>query len=129
MLNKKMLPALALAGALCGIAGAAAAEGDAAKGEKVFVRCKACHVVDQEQNRVGPHLVGLFGREAGAVEGFNYSDALKNADIVWDEATLDAYLADPRGYIAGNKMAFPGLKKEDERADVIAYLKDATQAQ
>ena len=126
---KKKLAALALAGALCGIAGAAAAEGDAAKGEKVFVRCKACHVVDQEQNRVGPHLVGLFGREAGAVEGFNYSDALKNADIVWDEATLDAYLADPRGYIAGNKMAFPGLKKEDERADVIAYLKDATQAQ
>ena len=128
MLIKKLL-ALALVGTVCGLAGTAVAQGDPAKGEKVFVRCKACHVVDQAQNRVGPHLIGLFGREAGAVEDFKYSDAMKNAGIVWDEATLDAYLADPRGYIAGNKMAFPGLKKEDERADVIAYLKEATQAQ
>ncbi|HET6522080.1 MAG TPA: cytochrome c family protein [Geminicoccaceae bacterium] len=129
MLKKKNLLALALAGALGGIGGTAAAEGDPAKGERLFVRCKACHVVDATTNRVGPHLVGLFGRHAGEVEGFNYSDAMKNADIVWDEETIDAYLADPRGYIAGNKMAFPGLKKEEERADVIAYLKEATQAQ
>ncbi len=89
----------------------------------------ACHMVDQEQNRVGPHLVGIMRREAGAVEGFNYSDAMKEADIVWDEQTLDEYLADPRGYIPGNRMAFPGLREEEERANVIAYLKEATQAQ
>ena len=123
------LPVLVLSSALALAAGAALAEGNPAEGQKVYGKCRACHVVDQEQNRVGPHLVGLFGRHAGAVEGFNYSDAMKQADIVWDEATLDAYLADPRGYIAGNKMAFPGLKKEDERDDVIAYLKEATQAQ
>ena len=121
------LPALALSSALALAAGPALAEGNPAEGQKVYNKCRACHVVDKEQNRVGPHLVGLFGREAGAVEGFNYSDEMKNSGIVWDEATLDAYLADPRGYIPGNKMAFPGLKKEDERADVIAYLKGAAE--
>jgi cytochrome c len=105
------------------------AQGDPAKGEKVFNRCKACHVVDKEQNRVGPHLVGIIGRQAGSVEGFKYSDAMKNSGKTWDEETLAAYLKDPKGYIAGNKMAFAGLKKEDEVADVIAYLKQATVSQ
>lgn len=108
------------------VTGTAYAQGDAANGEKVYRRCQACHVVNNEQNRVGPHLVGLFGRKAGAVEGYNYSDALKSSDITWDEATLDQWLADPKGFIPKNKMAFPGLKKEEERADVIAYLKQAT---
>jgi cytochrome c len=105
------------------------AQGDPEKGEKVFNRCKACHVVDKEQNRVGPHLVGIIGRQAGSVEGFKYSDAMKNSGKTWDEETLAAYLKDPKGYIAGNKMAFAGLKKEDEVADVIAYLKQATVSQ
>ena len=87
------------------------ADADPAQGEKVFGRCKACHVVDKEQNRVGPHLVGIIGREAGSVETFKYSDAMKNSGKTWDEATLAAYLQDPKGYIPGNKMAFPGLKK------------------
>lgn len=98
---------------------------DAAAGEKVFKRCAACHVVNQEQNRVGPHLVGIVGRPAGAAEGFNYSDAVKNSGITWTEENLDKYLADPKGFIAKNKMAFPGLKKEEERANVIEYLKQA----
>lgn len=122
----RKLFAWAVAGAVVGAVGPALAQGDPAEGEKVFRRCMACHVVDQEQNRVGPHLVGLFGRQAGAVEGFNYSDAMKNADVTWNEETLHQYLADPRGYIPGNKMAFPGLKDEQDRADVIAYLKGAT---
>ena len=105
---------------------ALAQEGDPAEGERVYRMCMACHVVDQEQNRVGPHLVGLFGREAGSVEGFNYSNALKESGIVWDEETLDAYLEDPRGYIPGNIMAFPGVRQEQQRADLIAYLKQAT---
>lgn len=106
-----------------------AQEGDAEKGEKVFARCKACHVVDKEQNRVGPHLVGIIGRPAGSVEGFKYSDAMKNSGKTWDEATIAAYLKDPKGYIAGNKMAFAGLKKDEEVANVIAYLKEATTTQ
>ena len=107
----------------------AMADADPAQGEKVFGRCKACHVVDKEQNRVGPHLVGIIGRPAGSVEGFKYSDAMKNSGKTWDEATLAAYLQDPKGYIPGNKMAFAGLKKEDEVEDVIAYLKQATSTQ
>jgi cytochrome c len=106
-----------------------AQEGDPAAGEKVFARCKACHVVDKEQNRVGPHLVGIIGRPAGSVEGFKYSDAMKNSGKTWDEATIAEYLKDPKGYIAGNKMAFAGLKKEEEVANVIAYLKEATTTQ
>ena len=104
----------------------AAVEGDAAKGEKVFKKCKACHVVDSEKNRLGPNLVGLFGREAGSVEGFKYSKAMAESGITWDETTLDEYLTDPKGYVPKNKMAFRGLKKEQDRADVIAYLKEAS---
>ena len=72
----------------------AMAEGDAAAGEKVFKKCKACHVVDKKKNRLGPHLIGVFGRTSGTVEGFEkkYSKAMKEAAIVWDEATLDEYL-------------------------------------
>ncbi len=120
--------ALALMAVLAG-AGAAHAEGDAAAGEKVFGKCKACHVADKPTNRVGPYLVGLFGRQAGHVDGFKYSDAMKDSGITWDEATLDKYLADPKGFIPKNKMAFAGLKTDQERADVIAYLKQATAAQ
>ena len=103
-------------------AGTAAAQGDPEKGEKVFNKCKACHVVDKEQNRVGPHLVGVFGRAAGSVEGFKYSDAMKSSGTVWDDETMAAYLKDPKGYIPGNRMVFPGLRKDDEIADLLAYL-------
>jgi cytochrome c len=111
------------------VAGPALADGDPAKGEKVFTRCKACHEVAKPQNKVGPHLVGIVGRPAGSVEGFKYSDAMKGSGIVWNEETLSAYLKDPKGYIAGNKMAFTGLKKEDEVENVIAYLEQATSTQ
>ena len=93
-----------------------------AKGATVYKRCAACHVVDKEQNRVGPYLMGVVGRPAGGVESYKYSDAMKNSGFTWDEATLDKYLADPKAAIPGNKMAFPGLKNEQERADVIAFL-------
>jgi cytochrome c len=104
----------------------ARAQGDPAKGEQVFKRCQACHVVNQPANRVGPTLQGVIGRKAGSVEGFKYSEANKNSGVTWDEATLDKYLADPKAFMPGNKMAFPGLKKPEERADVIAYLKQAS---
>ncbi len=108
-----------------GVAGPGFA-GDAKKGEKVFRKCKACHVVNKEQNRVGPHLVGIMGRSAGAVDGFKYSKAMKDSGITWDEGTIAEYLKDPKGYIKGNRMAFAGLKKDDDVANVIAYLKEAT---
>jgi cytochrome c len=104
----------------------ALAQGDAAAGEKVFNKCKACHVADEPQNRVGPHLVGLFGRQAGSVEGFKYSDAMKGSGVTWSEETVSEYIADPRGYIKGNRMAFVGLKDEEDIANLVAYLKEAT---
>ena len=115
-----------LVGAMTLGSGVALAQGDAEAGEKVFNKCKACHVADEPQNRVGPHLVGLFGRQAGSVEGFKYSDAMKESGVTWDEGTIAEYIADPRGYIKGNRMAFVGLKDEEEIADLIAYLKEAT---
>jgi cytochrome c len=105
----------------------ASAEGDAAKGEKVFRKCKACHAVGEgAKNKVGPHLNDIIGRAAGTAEGFKYSKAMKAAGeggIVWDDESLAAYLEKPRDYIKGNRMSFAGLRKEADRANVIAYLK------
>lgn len=96
--------------------------GDAAAGEKVFNQCKACHTVQAGQNRVGPSLHGVVGRKAASVEGFNYSPAMKASGLTWNAESLDKYLADPKAAIPGNKMAFAGLKKPEDRANVIAYL-------
>ena len=104
----------------------ALADADAAHGQVVFNKCKACHSVDEAKNKVGPYLVGVFGRPAGSVEGFKYSEAMKSSEVTWDEQTIAEYLADPRGYIKGNRMAFVGLKNQQDIADVIAYLKQAT---
>ena len=118
--------ALAAVAALTLAASPAFAEGDAAKGEKVFKKCQACHNATEEKNKVGPHLVGIVGRKAASVEGYKYGEGItgKAAEVdTWDEAELDAYLADPKAFVGGKtKMAFK-LAKADERADVIAYLK------
>ena len=118
---------VALAFALACLAGPALADGDPAKGEKVFTKCKACHAVGENaKNKVGPQLNGIVGAEIASVEGFKYSDAFqakKAEGLVWSEETLDAYLTKPKDFIPGNKMTFTGLRKEDDREDVIAYLK------
>lgn len=97
--------------------------GDAVAGKKVFAQCMACHVVQAGVNRVGPSLYGVIGRKAGVVENFRYSDANKNSGITWSEQELFTYLENPRGVVPGTIMAFAGLKKPEDRANVIAYIK------
>ena len=116
--------AFAFAAALGG--GAALAEGDAAKGEKVFKKCKTCHTFDPSKKKIGPHLKGIIGRKSASVEGYKYSKAMKAADVTWDEETLDKYLIKPKAFIKGTKMSFGGLKKDSQRQDLIAYLKEAS---
>ena len=115
--------ALALAAAFG--SGAALAEGDAEAGKKVFKKCKVCHSFDPGKKKIGPHLKGIVGRKAGSVEGYKYSKAITAADIVWDEASLDAFFKKPKAFVKGTKMTFGGLKKESQRQDLIAYLKEA----
>src|SRR5947209_4320062 len=103
-------------------ASSAVATGDAATGRQVFRKCQACHSIEPGKNILGPSLAGVMGRKAAGVEGYNYSPAMKQANITWDGKTLDAYLADPGKTVPGNKMPFPGLKTEHDRADVIAFL-------
>jgi len=96
---------------------------DAVAGEKVFLVCKACHQVgDSAKNAVGPVLNGLFGRTAGTVEGYSYSDANKNSGIIWNEGTFSEYIKDPKAKVPGTKMAFAGIKDEQKIKDLIAYL-------
>ncbi len=103
-------------------AGAARADGDPALGKTAFNKCAACHSIKEGENKIGPSLHGVVGRPSHSIEGFNYSEAMKAYNVTWDPATLDHYLTDPRGVVAGTKMIFVGLKKDDERANVIAYL-------
>jgi cytochrome c len=108
---------------LAGSAGAASAQ-DAALGEKVFLKCKACHQIGENaKNAVGPVLNGVVGRKAGTYPGYSYTDANKNSGLTWDEATLKEYLKNPRAKVPGTKMIFPGLTKESDIDNVIAYLK------
>lgn len=107
----------------------AALGGDAKKGERVFGKCKACHYADEDKKKTGPTLLHIFGRHAGAIEDFKYSKAMAGAGeegLVWTTETLTEYLSNPRKYIKGNRMAFAGLKKEDDIANLLAYLHEAS---
>ncbi len=108
------------------VAAGPAPAADARRGEEIFRKCAACHTLEAGgRNRVGPRLAGLFGRVAGAVGDFRYTDALKHSGIVWNETTLDAYLKDAEAFVPGTKM-YGGLTLDADRADLIAYLKTAT---
>ncbi|MEA2879106.1 MAG: hypothetical protein QOF14_4302 [Hyphomicrobiales bacterium] len=107
-------------------AAATSADGDAAAGRQVYRKCQACHSLEPGKNALGPSLAGIIGKKSGEVPNYNYSDPMKAAKVVWDVATLDAYLLDPQKLIPQNKMPFPGLKTANERKDVIAYLVAAT---
>ena len=121
--------AMILAG-LMGLPLVAQAEGDSAAGEKVFRKCKACHTVEADNHRVGPSLANVIGRTPGSIDGFKYSPAMVDygsTGIVWDTETLSAYLLKPRDVVKGTRMAFPGLKKDEDRANVIAYLQSVSE--
>lgn len=92
-------------------------------GRRVFAQCRSCHVIQAgAPHRVGPNLHGVFGREIGAAEGFTYSQAVQDADFVWDAAHLDHWLQNPQTFLPGNRMAFAGVRDETQRRDLIAYL-------
>lgn len=98
------------------------ASADAAKGEKVFGKCKACHKLETGANATGPYLNGIVNRAVGAAEGFGYSGALVAVAETWTPENLNAFLENPKGFAPGTKMSFAGLKKIEDRADLIAYL-------
>lgn len=130
-MSNRLLTATALALSAAAFTATGAFAQDAAKGETVFKRCAACHAVGEgAANKLGPELNGIVGRKIAGVEGYEFDDALKTfgADKTWDEATLDKWLENPKALVPGTKMMFPGLKKPEERQNVIAYLKqfDAT---
>lgn len=100
-----------------------AAAGDPKRGAQVFQACMACHSVKPGEHLTGPSLAGIWNRKAGTVEGFlQYSDALKQADVAWNETTLEKWLANPEQFVSGSSMTFPGLRESKDRQDVIAYL-------
>jgi cytochrome c len=127
MKSMTILGSVALAAALLAVV-PARAEGDAAAGKKVFNKCTSCHDAVTDKNKIGPSLHGVVGRKAGSLESFQdkYSEAMKAAGaggLVWDEANIAEYLKDPKAKVPDNKMAFAGLKKDEDIANVIAYLK------
>lgn len=96
--------------------------GDATKGELVFGQCQTCHSLEEGATGIGPSLHGLFGREAGSVEGYNYSAANADANFTWSGEVMFNYIESPREYLPGTRMAFPGLRDAQDRADLIAFL-------
>ena len=118
------MKALVIAGVvLVASAGGALAQ-DLAAGENSFKKCLPCHSVGADaKNKVGPLLNGLDGRKSGTIEGYNYTEANKNSGIVWDDKTFAEYITDPRAKIPGTKMVFAGIKSENEKAALWAYLK------
>jgi cytochrome c len=124
-----------LSGALAGVAASAllspalAAEGNATRGERVFGACVACHSLEANHNMTGPSLADLWNRRAGGLASFpRYSAALKASGVIWDDHTLDEWLKDPPHFIPGNEMIFPGITNDQQRADLLAFLRKATEA-
>jgi cytochrome c len=108
---------------LCAAAGTAMA-GDAARGRDLYAQCQACHSLDGE-NGVGPTLKGVIGRRSGGLADFRYSPAMRRAGVVWDEGSLERFMADPQSVVRGNRMPFSGIEEDRDRADIAAFLAEA----
>jgi cytochrome c len=121
MMRKILLVAFGLALALGSTSASAA---DLKAGAKIFKKCKACHSLKAGKKKVGPSLHGVLGNKAAGMKKFKYSKAMKKADITWDDKTLDAFLKKPKKFLKGTKMSFAGLKKQKDRDNVIAYIKE-----
>lgn len=121
-----MMRALCAAMFAWSVAAPTAAAPDTKRGEQIYARCMACHALAFD--RVGPRHCGLFGRLAGSVPGFDYSPAMKNSKIRWNEQTLDRFLTKPLAMVPGTSMTYDGIADPAERADLIAYLKQANQS-
>lgn len=120
----------AVSALIVGIATQASAQsGDAARGQRVFnQQCRACHTLEKDgAQTAGPNLHGVFGRKAGTAAGYEFSDAMKKSGITWDETTMTDYSRDPKAKVPGTKMVFNGVKNAGQLADLVAYLKQATQ--
>ena len=109
------------------VAGAARADGDAARGEAKFQDCAACHKLEADANNVGPSLHGIFARKAGEVADFRYSPAMKKSGIVWTPETVEKFITEPQAMVPANRMPYAGMASAADRADLIAYLQKATQ--
>jgi len=126
--HRRALLAFVAAAAVATGSGNAAAAGDPVQGAQAFRNCVACHSIEPAQNMTGPSLAGVLGRKAGSLASFHrYSDALKRSAVVWDEQTLDAWIANPAGFIQGNDMAFPGMPDARARSNLVAFLKAASE--
>ena len=108
------------------LAGAARADGDAARGEARFQDCAACHKLEAGANNVGPSLHGIFGRKAGEIADFRYSPAIKRSGITWTPEALDKFITDPQAAVPANRMPYAGMSNASDRADLIAYLSKAS---
>ena len=106
--------------------GLARADGDAARGEARFQDCAACHKLEAGANNVGPSLHGIFTRKAGEIADFRYSPAMKKSGIVWTPQMLEKFIAEPQAMVPANRMPYAGMASADDRADLIAYLQNAT---
>lgn len=123
-----LVVALSVIGAVIPVTTTFAADGNAARGQRVFSTCAACHSLEPNKNMTGPSLSDVWGRKAGGLASFSrYSLALKSSGLVWNSQTLDQWIENPQHLVPGNQMTFPGIKDAQQRSDLLAFLKDATQ--
>jgi len=128
MMQRLYLTVLAALGLLATQPPVLAADGNAARGQRIFGACAACHSLEPSRNMTGPSLSGLWDRKAGSLPSFpRYSPALKASGLVWDEKTLDEWITDPQHVVPGNVMTFAGIKNSQQRADLLAFLRQTTQ--
>jgi len=117
---------LVVLGLIAVVTTTASQSGDSARGEKRFEECASCHSVAAGENGVGPSLHGIINRKAASIEDFRYSPAMRNSGLTWTPENLDTFIADPQMLVPANRMAYAGLTEAAERADLIAYLQQAT---